>query len=276
MNDVYTAPRKDWAWDSDIKASGWRTTTTGTLNFTAEGDWDADGRWMLSPPPRLAVGPAGPFRTLPTLINDYPLNPGQSLKHVFEAEVVTEGEGVRLRVKHREGYDMAITQTGAGTGLIDSLGLEVSNAGLSKDLTIKDEIVNNPSLISRGTMIYNEDTTEYQLSAGDNSTANALAEAMRATRTFESAGQLPDTTRTLVDHAALTLSVNATQASSNETRYDYQTSLVDTLSLKNAEISAVNLDEELAQLIIFEQSYAAAARVIASTSEMFDVLNSIV
>ena len=171
---------------------------------------------------------------------------------------------------------MAITQTGGANNLINGLGLELSNAGLSKDVTIKDEIVNNPSLISRGEMIFNNDTGEYSLSAGDNSTANALAEAMRATRAFESAGQLPATTRTLVDHAALTLSLNSTQASANETRYDYKLSLVDTLSLKTAEISAVNMDEELAQLIVFEQSYAAAAKVIATTSEMFDVLNSIV
>jgi flagellar hook-associated protein 1 FlgK len=276
LNDVYTAARQDWAWDSDIKASGWRTTLPADrdLTFTAWGDYDADS----TTPDTLGqntitVTPGSSLQDIADLIND-----DATLSNVFEAEIVTEGEGVRLRVKHRDGYDMAITQTdpAGSTDLINSLGLEVSNAGLSKDLTIKDEIVNNPSLISRGTMVLDGDTGEYSLSAGDNSTANALAEALRATHSFESAGQLPNTTRTLVDHAALTLSVNSTQASSNETRYDYQLSLVDTLSLKNAEISAVNLDEELAQLIIFEQSYSAAAKVIASTSEMFDVLNSIV
>jgi len=266
LNDVYTEVRDDWAWDSDIKASGWRTTVGGDLQFSIPGPGN-----IADPNLQLTVTTGQTLQDIADTIND-----DTNLNAIFEAEVVTEGEGVRLRIKRSDTTeDMAISQVG-GTSLMTSLGLEVSNAGLSKDLTIKDEIVSNPSLISRGEMIYNEDTTEYSLSAGDNSTANALAEAMRTARSFESAGQLPSTTRTLVDHAALTLSLNSTQASANDTRYDYQLSLVDTLSLKNAEISAVNMDEELAQLIVYEQSYAAAAKVIATTSEMFDVLNSIV
>ncbi|MBB4286371.1 flagellar hook-associated protein FlgK [Roseospira goensis] len=265
LNDVYTAPRADWAWDSGVKSAGWRPFVGGDLVFS---DNDPAGGLNRG---TLTIAGTDTLQDIADKINDDP-----GLSSFLEAEVVREGEGVRLRVKHREGYDMAVTQSGAGTDVMTALGLGVSSAGLSNDIAIKDEISANPSLISRGSMLYNADTGEYTLSAGDNSTANAMAEALRGTQAFDSAGRLPATTRSLIDHATLTLSLNAREASTNETRTDYQTGLVDTLNRKHAEISAVNMDEELAQLIIFEQSYAASAKVIATTAEMFDVLNSIV
>ncbi len=48
------------------------------------------------------------------------------------------------------------------------------------------------------------------------------------------------------------------------------------MNLKQGEVSGVNLDEELTQLIIFQQAYTAAARVITTTQTLFDILNNIV
>jgi flagellar hook-associated protein 1 FlgK len=266
LNDVYTTEQKDWVWDSDLKSASWTPMTAGTLRFS-----DNDPSHAGVPPwGTIAVAATDTIQDIADKINAT----GSGLSGFLEAEVVREGDGVRLRLKQLNGYDMAVTQAG-GTGLIDALGLEVSNGGLANTLKIKEEIVDNPSLISRGAMIYNADTTEYSLSPGDNSTASALADALRATQGFERSGDLPGTTKTLADFAAMTVSANASEAARNESRMEYQMSLVDTLSLKNAEVSAVNLDEELAELIIFEQSYAASARVISTISDMFDILNSI-
>ncbi|WP_299441427.1 flagellar hook-associated protein FlgK [uncultured Rhodospira sp.] len=266
LNDVYTSERNDWAWESDIKSAGWTPMTAGTLNFSDNDPANAGLIWGT-----IAVAATDTIQDIADKINAT----GSGLTGFLEAEVVPEGDGVRLRLKQLNGYDMAVTQAG-GTALIDALGLEVSDTGLSNQLAIKTEITENPSLISRGAMIYNADTSEYTLSPGDNSTANALAEALRATQAFESAGDLPATTKSLADFAAMTVSSNASEAANNESKLEYQVGLVDTLSLKNAEISGVNLDEELAELLIFEQSYSASARVISTISDMFDVLNSIV
>lgn len=262
LNDVYTADRQDWMWDSGVKAESWRPFTAGILNFG-----DSSG---------LAIGTLSLTGTETIAEIADAINSDSVLSAVFEAEAVQENGGVRLRVKHLSGDDMVITQTTASTALIDALGFQVSNAGLANDLAIKDEITANPSLISRGTMLYNTDTGEYTLSRSDNTTANALAEALSNAVSFEAAGGVPGTTRSLAEYATLTLSRNSTEASTNERRQEYQISLVDTLSLKNAEISAVNLDEEMAQLIVYQQSYAASAKVISTTADLFDILNSIV
>ncbi|MBB4264432.1 flagellar hook-associated protein FlgK [Roseospira visakhapatnamensis] len=263
LNDVYTASRQDWMWDSGVKAEGWRPFSgTDTLNFS-------DSTTLVRG--SLTLNGTETIADIAQAIND-----DATLSTFLEAEVVQENGGVRLRIKHLDGDDMVITQNGANTDLIDALGLQVGNAGLANDLAIKDEIKANPSLISRGAMLYNADTGEYTVSTSDNTTANALAAALADAVTFDTAGGVPGTTRSLTEYATLTLSRNSTEAATNERRKEYQTGLVDTLSLKHAEISAVNLDEEMAQLIVYQQSYAASAKVISTTADLFDILNSIV
>jgi flagellar hook-associated protein 1 FlgK len=36
--------------------------------------------------------------------------------------------------------------------------------------------------------------------------------------------------------------------------------------------SGVNIDEELSQLVVFQNSYSAAARVMSTASQMYDTL----
>lgn len=49
--------------------------------------------------------------------------------------------------------------------------------------------------------------------------------------------------------------------------------LTDAISRRDA-VSGVNVDEELAQLVVYQNSYAAAARLISTTSQMYDTLLS--
>ena len=46
----------------------------------------------------------------------------------------------------------------------------------------------------------------------------------------------------------------------------------DSLQLKSDTIRGVNLDEELSQLIVFEQAFSAAARILSTIQKMFDAL----
>ena len=53
----------------------------------------------------------------------------------------------------------------------------------------------------------------------------------------------------------------------------FQEDLVATLRHKSNSARGVNLDEELSNLTLYQQSYAAAARVIQTVQSMFDTLN---
>jgi flagellar hook-associated protein 1 FlgK len=54
---------------------------------------------------------------------------------------------------------------------------------------------------------------------------------------------------------------------------EFQQDFVDTLRNKSDSLSGVNLDEELSDLMLYEQAYSAAARVVKVVQEMFDVLH---
>ena len=103
-----------------------------------------------------------------------------------------------------------------------------------------------------------------------------MAAAFAATGTFLRApadgGGLSQSDTTFSDYSASILSFNSAIVSSVETDLAFQSNLKNELFSKHTSISGVNMDEELANLIIFEQAYLAAARMISTTQQMFTAL----
>jgi flagellar hook-associated protein 1 FlgK len=56
---------------------------------------------------------------------------------------------------------------------------------------------------------------------------------------------------------------------------DYQKTLTETLNFRYTSLTGVNLDEEVSQLMVYQQAYSAAAKVISTTQQMFEILNNI-
>jgi flagellar hook-associated protein 1 FlgK len=54
--------------------------------------------------------------------------------------------------------------------------------------------------------------------------------------------------------------------------YDNQTLLVDQLENRRESTSGVSLDEEMANMIKYQHSYTAAARIINTMDEMLDLI----
>ncbi|MCF8481842.1 MAG: flagellar hook-associated protein FlgK [Rhodospirillum sp.] len=269
LNDMFVSSDNQWLFDSDVKSANWTPNVNGTLQFSVP-DATAPGTNPPTSLGTLTVQGGWSLSDIAAAINN-----NSNLSANLEAEVVQDGEGYRLRIKNRAGDDMEITQTG-GTGLITQLGLDHSDAGLSGSLALSSTLVDDPSRLSRGAVLFNSDTGEYYVSAGDNTTANQMAKAFQTPISFDTAGGLTTGQRTLSDYAALSLSQNASEAASVETSLDYQATLADTIDLKVSEVSGVNMDEELAQLLVWEQMYNASAKVISTVADMLDVLNSII
>ena len=53
---------------------------------------------------------------------------------------------------------------------------------------------------------------------------------------------------------------------------NYQQELLSSITTKEAQISGVDIDEELSQLIIYQKSYAACAQSFTASKEMLDIL----
>ena len=267
MNDFFETQPKLSFLESDFKSNNFALGTVAprTLTFYDETN-----------------GPAG--AGIGTLV----VSPGESLQDIadainadatlnlrLEAEVVPDGNGQKLRIQQIQGEQVIITQT-AGTDAIDALGLDVSEVGMSSQLDVTNTLKDDPSRISRGRVQFDNLTGLYFLSPGDNEVAGELAALMTGQATFDAAGGISAGAITFAEYASQIVSRASTLSASASTEFQFQNDIKEALALKHAQISGVNLDEELSQLLVFEQTYAASAKVISTTQQLFDILNNLV
>lgn len=171
-----------------------------------------------------------------------------------------------------EALNIGATQT---TGFLERIGMHPSNADTAGSLRVRNDLLTSPSLISSGSPEFNPNSGEYQLNPAANNIANALAKAFVTSQAFSQAGTLSSTATTLSNYASTFVGNLASQCNEAEAAFKYQSELTNSISLKEAKLSGVDMDEELAQLIIFQQSYAACAQTFTANKEMLDMLLNI-
>lgn len=263
LNNLFDSGRPNWLWDSKVLPSNYRQIGSTTLSFSSATNGISFGQVVVNN-----------NDTLEDIAER--INATSSLENKVVAAVVPEGSGQRLRIQNLDGSEMVITRSAGTADAFAGLGLSRSNCGDSTFLKVSDTLSLNPDRLSRGRVQYNSDNGEFYVATGDNSVANELANAFTDTHDFDLAGGLSTGSLSFGDYAASVLSNAASNASEAERSLSYQRNLKESLELKDAETSQVSLDEELSQLMIYQQAYSAAAKVISTTKQMFDVLNSLV
>ena len=189
------------------------------------------------------------------------------------ATVVTDGDGFRLRVADSAADSYFITDSGS---LLSSLKVQARGANVSGEIAVRSDILANPTLVSRATLASGALAAGNQgVTNGDNSAVQAIANKFNEALSYPAAGGLAAGLRSFSDYASAVLGMNATQAANaNETLQSRQF-LYQDIKSKSDSVSGVNLDEEMANLVILQNAYAAAARVVTATSQLFDVLVNI-
>lgn len=112
----------------------------------------------------------------------------------------------------------------------------------------------------------------YELGSGSNEAVKRLGTLGLINIGFKGAGGLPDGTFTLSRYATEIIDYNSTNAASSASNLKQQQVLLKGFSDRLETGSAVNIDEELANTILFQNSYTAAARIINTTKELYDIL----
>jgi len=147
---------------------------------------------------------------------------------------------------------------------------------LSRNMTVRSDIAANPDLISRGELnpaaALVGDTA---VTSGDNKVVQRLANQFGQSIAFSASGSLAATTTTFSDYGAQILSVNATQAAAAGDSLGFNETLFEDIRFRAESDSGVSIDEEMANLITLQNSYAAIARVVSVTSDMMDILNQL-
>ena len=159
---------------------------------------------------------------------------------------------------------------------VRSLRLVRPRAG---EALIRDDLVSNPALLSRGVLDSTTSPTpvagDPAIAHGDASTAVAMADKFLDELSFAATGGLPQITASFAGYAAEILSASAVAASVAQDTAAFRSTLSEELSYRAQEVSGVNIDEELRNLVLYENAFAATARIIQVVDELFEQLVSI-
>lgn len=200
---------------------------------------------------------------------------------IVKADLVREGSGYRLRLTNIDNRQMEITETRStvdnitSSSIIERLGLKVSHAEYASVLKVRPDVLNSPDKLNTGKVQFSPSSGRYFISETDNALANDFAEMFTKTWTFNSAGSFTKTTASFSSYAASIVSGLATNLNATNSANDYQSDLVTTIYKKEQDVSGVDLDEELAMMLQYQRSYSAAAKVLSTSLEMLELLDSI-
>lgn len=204
-----------------------------------------------------------------------PIDASTSLQDLVDAITPLDGitasisEDDRLIITADSGYTFAFADD--TSGVLAALGVNSFFTGTgARDINVNEVIVRDKDFIAAG-RVY-EDGAFY---AGDNSNALDLA-ALRDRKVTLNRYGFGGTTTSGSDtfqgyYTYLAGSVGIKSASVRREK-EYAELVVNQISAKRDNISAVSLDEEMADLIKFRHAYAAAAKLISTADEMFQTL----
>jgi flagellar hook-associated protein 1 len=196
----------------------------------------------------------------------------------LEVALIPDGTGMRLSMSSSDGLPLMISEPPDGTGVepfLAATGLKIADLTSSSTLAVRSDITASPALVARGMVQW--DATQgpsgkYVLSLGDAEVTRELAKAFSSFTNFGVAGRMGGTRATFAEYASAFISDTASLATSTRETTEYQRDLVASLQQKSDSLRGVNLDEEVSALMLYQQAYTAAARVIQVVQQMFDAL----
>jgi len=139
-------------------------------------------------------------------------------------------------------------------------------------IQVRPDIVAEPGLLATARMR----VADGGLSLNNNANAIELAKISTTNYSFAAAGGITPQTDSLSGYFSTVKANLAVNLQDNSRRLEFAQSLETDIATRNASVSGVNTDEELANLIVFQNAFQASSRVITTVDKMFDVLLNII
>lgn len=272
MNDLMEA-RTTGQYDTGVVGTDLHGFTVGsTMQIELKG---ADGTDLVSY--NLTITAAGnTFNDIITDLNASPLSTYMLFSIGSSGELVstpnTGFENSKIHIRSDS------TSRGAtGVPLSDFFG--IGNKYLidaSFDLKVVQRISDDVNLFSLARFDNAALIGNNALSFGDQRGAIALQELEYSTVKIGKAGGLNQFNSTLGQYTAAVLADFGFRAQLAEDLGEDSTVLLGELNQRTASISGVNIDEELSNMIIFQNAYSSSARMLSVAQELFDEILGIV
>ena len=160
-----------------------------------------------------------------------------------------------------------------GVAFTQAFGVGVSyRADAGSNLKVRDDIANDPTLLALSVFDATGTPGDVVLANGDQRGALAIQGLQTSLVSFEDAGELKGTNVTLTQYVARFLGNAGLQAVRASNFEEDNLALQQEIAARNSDVSGVNLDEELANLVVYQNAYNAAARILSSVQELYDTL----
>lgn len=226
--------------------------TSGMLDFDAA----ADGVQNFDPSVHTLEDVAN---TINTSFPD-PSNAGQNL---LKASI----QDGRLLLETNDASNVQFAMGTDSSGLMAALGINVFFTGSSaSDLAVNSQLHSNVNYIAAGQV-----NGDYQANAGDNVTATAIAKLTDSTVTISTVWKTVSN-QTISQYYANLVTTVGSDTRLTQTNAEYHTALTSDLEDQVSSVTGVNLDEEMANLIKYQHSYTAAAKLITTADQMLQTL----
>lgn len=153
------------------------------------------------------------------------------------------------------------------TGLMAALGINTfftgDNAG---NIAVNERLHTDSNLINSGQV-----NGQHQANVGDPVTAQQIGKLADKNVTISTVWKT-DTNQTISQFYANVVTTVGTDRRLSKTTAQYHTALTADLHDRAASVSGVNMDEEMSNLIKFQHSYTAAAKLITTADQMLQTL----
>jgi len=162
-----------------------------------------------------------------------------------------------------------------GMSFTELFGLGSNQAAAqAQGFSIAPDIASSPSSLAFAQSNITASTVagDSILGSGDNRGLIALQNLADAKQNFSAAGSMGAQSSTLGDYAANFYQDVATRTNTAAANNTTQTDRLTEAQSRQASTSGVNLDEELSNMMIYQQAYSAAARMLTVGQQLYDTL----
>lgn len=145
-------------------------------------------------------------------------------------------------------------------------------------LAVRSDIAVNSSKMALAQLDLSSTTAvgDTVLGISDNRGALRLAAIANASFTWPASGGLASGSMSIADYVAQIMGSQSDMANAAESERIYRQDVSEEVISRRTSVEGVNLDEELSNMMIFQQAYNASARLMTTVQQMYETLLSVV
>lgn len=144
----------------------------------------------------------------------------------------------------------------------------------AEDIQVSSYLLSNPDYLSTGVLSSSATLAvgDRGVAKGDGSVADALANMLLSAQSFSAAGNFSAQSSTLLGYAQAYIANAANQSRIAQNESDTALTVYKASSDMLTSTSGVNIDEETAKMLVYQNQYAASAQVVSTIQKMLDDL----